>query len=241
MTVLVVTLTVVVALLAVLVAGLLRSHAEILRALHELGVGEEGATRKTSELRTADNIAAPRAESTPAYDLTGTKMDGSTRHISVLGTEHTTLLAFMTTGCATCQTFWKEFSQRTDLELPGVDTRLVIVTKGLDHESESRLAKLAPSHHTLVMTSLAWDEYKIPVSPYFILIDSGRIIGEGSAGSWKQVRSLLSQAYSDASIRTRKRRPGSEREKYADDELAQAGIDPGDPSLYPTSAPEQPK
>ena len=43
MSVLVVLLTAVVALLAVLVAGLLRSHAEILRALHDLGAGLDPA------------------------------------------------------------------------------------------------------------------------------------------------------------------------------------------------------
>ena len=39
MVALAVVLSVVVVLLAVLVAGLLRSHADILRALHDLGVG----------------------------------------------------------------------------------------------------------------------------------------------------------------------------------------------------------
>ena len=39
MVALAVVLTLVVLLMAVLVAGLLRSHADILRSLHELGVG----------------------------------------------------------------------------------------------------------------------------------------------------------------------------------------------------------
>ena len=238
-TALIVSLIVVVALLAILVAGLLRSHAEILRALHELGVGEgDRATRQSTELQTREGIAQPREEATPAFDITGTKPDGATRHVGVLGTDHTTLLAFMTTGCSTCQAFWKEFALRPELDLPGVDTRLVIVAKSLEHESESRLAKLTPRHHPVVMSSQAWDEYKIPVSPYFILVDSGKIVGEGSAGSWKQVRSLLTQAFNDATVQTRKRRPGPERERYADDELRAAGIEPGDPSLYPTEAPE---
>lgn len=238
MTALIVSLTIAVALLAILVAGLLRSHAEILRALHELGVGESGKATRSSGLKTREGIAEPRTENTPAFDISGTKPDGAARHVGVLGTEHTTLLAFMTTGCSTCQTFWKEFGERAELNLPGVDTRLIIVTKSLEHESESRLEKLAPRHHPVVMTSQAWDQYKIPVSPYFILVDSGRIVGEGSAGSWKQVQSLLTQAYRDSTIKTRTRRPGSDREKYADDELRAAGIEPGDPSLYPTDAPE---
>ncbi len=52
MTVLVAGLTVAVALLGLLVLGLLRSHAEILRQLHELGAGRED---------TAPGAAAPAA------------------------------------------------------------------------------------------------------------------------------------------------------------------------------------
>jgi hypothetical protein len=46
-------LSVVVLLLAVLVAGLLRSHADILKALHDLGVGvgEPGATDERGQGR----------------------------------------------------------------------------------------------------------------------------------------------------------------------------------------------
>lgn len=240
MTALIVILTVIVALLAVLVAGLLRSHAEILRALHELGVGEDGRASRTPALKTHDGVAEPRTTTTPAFDLTGTKTDGAAKHVGVIDTEHTTLLAFMTTGCSTCQIFWKEFGQQPNLDLPGFDTRLVIVTKGLDRESDSRLAKLAPRHHPLVMSTQAWDDYQIPVSPYFILVDgpSGKIVGEGSAGSWKQVRSLLKQAYADSTVRTRSRLSGADRELRADDELRAAGIEPGDASLYPTDAPE---
>ena len=56
MTVLIVVQGLVILLLAVLVVGLLRSHAEILRALHDLGVNlEDGAPQggtKTFDLRT---------------------------------------------------------------------------------------------------------------------------------------------------------------------------------------------
>ena len=45
MTAVVVTLAVVVALLVVLVAGLLRSHADILRTLHDAGLSHDGDSR----------------------------------------------------------------------------------------------------------------------------------------------------------------------------------------------------
>ena len=52
MTALVVALVLVVALLAVLVIGLLRSHSEILKALHDLGVNlEDGSPAPTRRER----------------------------------------------------------------------------------------------------------------------------------------------------------------------------------------------
>ena len=76
------------------------------------------------------------------------------------------------------------------------------------------------------MSTDAWLEYKVPQTPYFVYVDgpTGRIVGEGSAGTWDQVVSLWSQALADA----------GGGEARADKELQQAGIRPGHRSLYPT-------
>ena len=63
MTALVVALAVAVVLLAVLVAGLLRSHAEILRALHELGAGLELDRADGPVDVTIDGVRRPRRSS----------------------------------------------------------------------------------------------------------------------------------------------------------------------------------
>src|SRR6476646_10291791 len=74
MTALVVTLAVVVALLVVLVAGLLRSHAEILRTLHDAGLGHDpdagpaAAPRRRAGGAPAKPTAGPSPE---ASDLSG--------------------------------------------------------------------------------------------------------------------------------------------------------------------------
>ena len=47
-------------LLALLVVGLLRSHAEILRALHRLGVDVEGGGQIADELRVEPRVVRPR-------------------------------------------------------------------------------------------------------------------------------------------------------------------------------------
>ncbi len=248
MTALAVALVVMVALLGVLVAGLLRSHAEILRALHELGLREDGTFSADRDHLppTRPGVPQPRPSSTPGTDVTGVKPDGSPRQIAVVGVEHTTLLAFMSTGCSTCGTFWAELGRRRNLELPGHDTRLVIVTKGPEAESISRLTDLAPAQWPLVMSTSAWDRYEVPVSPYFIMVDgpSGSVVGEGSGTSWRQVQSLLTQALGDAKLyETPGRnspRDATAREESADAELRAAGIEPGDASLYPTAPPEAP-
>jgi hypothetical protein len=210
-------------LLGVLVVGLLRSHAEILRKLHELGAGvdPDGRAGVTSA------VPAPvRRTAATAFDVSGTTPADEAVRIGVVGARQSTLLAFLSSGCATCGGFWDTFAAATDrLAVPG-GARLVIITKGPEAESESRIRDLAPSAHPVVMSTEAWLEYKVPATPYFVYVDgpSGRILGEGSAQTWDQVTSLWSQALADA----------NGGEARADRELLQAGIRPGHRSLYPT-------
>lgn len=246
MTALVATLAVVVGLLAVLVVGILRSHAEILRALHELGLNDvldpdAPATSETTALRTRPGVSQPRVEgSTEASDLIGVTLDGGSAKVAVHAVQHTTLLAFLSSGCLTCAGFWEAFGEEDARRLPGADTRLVIITKSPDHESLSRVRELAPAGVATIMSTQAWDDYDVPVSPYFLLVDgpSGSVIGEGAAATWDQVSSLLHQAAADAGLDTSggstpaSRARGRSREGRTDDELAAAGIMPGDPSLY---------
>ena len=242
MTALVVALTGVVALLAILVAGLLRSHADILRALHALGITEEELNDHDhsdgASFRTRDGVPQPRGIEGAAHDIVGVTPAGGTARAAVVATRHTTLLAFLSSGCLTCRDFWDAFAKK--LDLPGTDTRLVIVTQGPESESASAVAGLAPKDVTVLMSSEAWTDYGIPVSPYFLLIDgpSGEIMGEGAASTWDSVVGLLEQALADTG-RTRSGRStpqararGAVREADTDDALAAAGIEPDDPRLY---------
>lgn len=243
MTALVIALGVVVGILAVLVAGLLRSHADILRALHALGITEEELGehdhRDGASFSTQPGVPTPRGIEGQAHDIAGVTPAGGTGRAAVVATRHTTLLAFLSSGCLTCRDFWDAFGARR-LDLPGTDTRLVIVTQGPEAESAAKVADLAPTDVTVLMSSEAWTDYGIPVSPYFLLIDgpSGDIIGEGAASTWESVRNLLDQALADTghdptgtkSARSRAR--GAVRQADTDAALASAGIEPGDPRLY---------
>jgi hypothetical protein len=225
MTVLVVLEGFVILVLAVLVVGLLRSHAEILRSLHDLGVGE-GSSRGTDETpRVRDDIAQPKAGSIEAVDIAGVRPGGGAGKVTLVGPT-STLLAFMSSGCSTCAGFWDAFS--TGIDLPDDSTRLIIVTRGPDRESESALTRLAPEHHQVLMSSQAWEDYDVPVSPYFVMVDGdGRVVGDGAAANWTQLANLMNEAVEDQ--RSSSRRARHDR---IDQELARAGIESDDPSLW---------
>ena len=247
MTVLVVALTVAVALLGLLVVGLLRSHAEILRQLHALGSGREdvdapaAAAADKAPFEVREGVVVPGdATGTPAHDLVGVSED-ETSLVSVVGVPHDTLIAFLSTGCSTCEGFWEVFAAPGGTGLPD-GTRLVVVTKGPDLESESVVRSLAPATVPLVMSTKAWEDYAVPGSPYFVLVSgrTGRVVGEGSASAWHQVVRLVGEAGTDLDLAARRaagedRGDGAHREERANRELLSAGIGPGHPSLFVTA------
>jgi hypothetical protein len=174
----------------------------------------------------------------------GSTPDGGTAVVRTVGVEQHTVIAFLSSGCSTCQTFWDDFAQPRAVRLPR-DTRLVVVTKGADEESPSEVDRLRPRGTEVIMSSEAWADHAVPGSPYVVVVDgpSGRITGEGTGMSWSQVARLLAQAtgdlayLSDTELRSHKPSSDAEREARADRELMSAGILPGDPSLYPGTTP----
>jgi hypothetical protein len=125
-----------------------------------------------------------------------------------------------------------------------------VVTKDSAFESPSRLQDLAPRDVTLVMSSAAWESYRVQGSPYFIYVDgsTGTVTGEGTASAWPQVISLIRDAFADAAMTAdgteaqavpgdpaRPAHRGADRARRAEAELLAAGIGPGHPSLYERS------
>ena len=191
MTVLVGVETVLLVLMSVLVAGLLRSHAEILRALHRLGVDLDGA--EPAHARTAARAPAAGGQ---AYDVAGETPDGVAVHVGVLGGRQSTLLAFLSSGCVTCEPLWDGL-RRGEPALPDL-ARVVAVTRGAGQESPARLRALAPDGVAVVMSDAAWDDYGVPGAPYFVYVDGTTVTGHGAARDWGQLASLLERAQADA-------------------------------------------
>ena len=118
----------------------------------------------------------------------------------VVGTSHTTLLAFLSSGCGTCADFWRAFGDGEGTRLPGRDTRLVIVTKSTQNESLSEVARLAPAGVTTLHVRRGLRRLPRPGQPLLHprRRSDGPVVGEGAAASWAQVANLLGQAAADA-------------------------------------------
>jgi hypothetical protein len=200
--------TVLLVLLVVLVAALLRSHAEILRRL-----GPAGAEPP----RLPDPPAGARRETT-APEIAGVTPTGDAIKLSLSG--GATLLAFLSSGCTSCSGFWATLGEH---RLPD-GLQPLIVTHGVDREQRSKLRSIAPAAVPVVMSSEAWNDYAVPGSPYFVLIEGGEIRGEGVATTWDALASLLGDAV--------------EEQRGVDERLAKAGIGPDHPSLYLSAAPD---
>jgi hypothetical protein len=228
---------VVLLLLGLLVAGLLRSHAEILRALHDLGASVEPGDRRTPIARTTSPttlVTSTTTSGSTAHDVVGVDLTGATASVSVVGTHHDTLLAFLSTGCSTCQPFWDAF--RDGVTLPAA-ARLVVVVQ--DEESEARLRTLAGPHLEVIASNAAWESYDVPGSPHFVYVDgpAGRVTGEGTGPDWPSVRALLTQAADDRAARAALAEGRTADVEWRDNptridaELLHAGIGTGHPSL----------
>jgi hypothetical protein len=233
MTVLVACETVLLALLVLLVAGLLRSHAEILRRLGPPSAeGEDSGSQGEQDPRLP--TPARRATTREGSEIVGVTLEREPVKIGFGDGYPPTLLAFLSSGCAVCESFWKDLREgNRPVELPA-EIRVVAVTKDPSHESPSRLRGLAPTGTPVVMSSAAWNDYAVPAAPYFIYLEGGSILGEGSANGWAQISSLVRDAVEDLDVA----RGGEARTRDIDRVLATAGIGPGHPSLYPGASPE---
>jgi hypothetical protein len=234
MTALVSVETVLLVLLVLLVAGLLRSHAEILRRLGPPGE-PDGTPQPAAGRALAAGIPQPapgrRGADEPAAAIAGTTLEDDAVTLDFAGGAGApTLLAFLSSGCSTCAGFWERLGER---RLPdGVET--VIVTHGPDRELPAKLRSIAPAGIPVVMSSDAWADYGVPGSPYFVLVH-GTVRGEGAATTWKGLASLVGDAIEEQRTLAR-RQPlagGPARARRIDDTFAAAGIGPDHPSLYP--------
>lgn len=228
----VIALAVVVALLGILVLGLLRSHADILRRLESIGAGLDGGGVHDH----SSQITLTRREPGPAQSrqVTGITPDGEPVVLSLGVGSDPTLVAFLSTTCSTCTPFW-EGLQSSSMHFGGHRHRVVIVTLGESEESPTRAQSMAKPEVDVVMSSSTWSEFEVPGAPYFALIEpeTGRVVGEGSAMTFESLEEFLSDATNDQKWDLETSQRYESEESRIDADLRRAGILPGDPRLYP--------
>jgi hypothetical protein len=232
MTVVVAVLGAVLAVTLLLVIALLRSHAEILRRLAAIEWALDALPRADADpLRSADS-PRPDGAGGVATDISGQTLAGDPVRLSLGSGAPATLLAFMGTGCQACVPLWEGLHGNTVSTPAGA--RLVVVTKGPERERLARLLELAPAEAEVVMSTEAWSDFGVQSTPHFVLVRGGQITGRGSATSWEQITAFLDDADDDDRIHRSRALGTSARAERAERALADAGIGPEHPSLYPS-------
>jgi len=224
----VIALAVVVALLGILVVGLLRSHADILRRLESLGAGLGTGHDQSSQITLTRRDTATVVE----RSVTGLTPDGEPIVVSLGSGTDPTLIAFLSTTCSTCTPFW-EGLESSMMYFGGHRHRVLVVTLGESEESPTRAQSLAKPGVDVVMSSSAWSDFEVPGAPYFALVEAGthRVVGEGSAMTFESLEEFLSDATNDQKWDLQTSGYRSEEDRI-DADLRRAGILPGDPRLY---------
>jgi len=222
--------------LTLVVIALVHSYAGL--AARVEATATASATDERDERGAPAEAARGALASTVVGDLSGVTPDGEQVLLAISSARHDTLLAFLSTSCASCGSLWDELGEARRAVLPP-DVRLVVVAKGADRESPALVADLAAGGRDVdvVMSSEAWVDFDVPGSPYFVLVGrgGGHVLGQGTARSWPQVMGLIDVASGDERLgaRTRKSRRDRRQELDVDRVLLDAGVLPGDPSLYP--------
>ena len=232
---LIATLGLIVLLLGLLVAGLLRSHAEILRKLDSLGAGVDvgGHPDQAAHQLT---LSPTRSVAGAAPDIAGVNPDGEPVVVSTTVGEDPLLIAFLSTTCSSCTMFWENLDQPTRT-FGSRRHRVLISTLGESEESPTRAQALTSGDADVVMSSQAWADYEVPGAPYFVVVDPRQgVIGQGSASTFEALQQFLVDSTNDRRWDRQRgqKSPGfSESERQVDEELRNAGIEPGDQRLYP--------
>ena len=162
----------------------------------------------------------------------------------VVGVPRDTVLLFLSSGCSGCAVFFADLAARSVALPPSV--RRARRRPRRERGVVSLLRELCPPGVDLVLSGQAWDDYRVPGSPYVMVVDGrrGRVVGEGTGSSLRQVAALIRQAVGDGAAGVSlprmagKPRADVERESDVDAALLAAGITPGHPEPVREPAPD---
>ena len=138
-------------------------------------------------IRTVDGVPEPAgASGRRAHDLVGVTPTGATRTVAVTSTDQR--------HAARLPHHRMRHLRRI---LVGVRRRRAAATRhpsggghqGSGDREPGRRRRPGAPHLLTISSTEAWDDYSVPVAPYFALVDGRRgvVVGEGAANSWDRV------------------------------------------------------
>lgn len=164
-------------ILTLLVTGLLRTQARVVAALRQLAPphGDHGQHDSAAEV----GAVAP--------EVSGVDLEG--RAVRLPNGERR-VLAFLTSGCASCGWWWQQLSTAGSMVVPG----LVVVTPDPQTDAPEDIRALWRPGLAVVMSSDTWENYGVRSGSSFVVVGDGRIQAAGTAADWDGLVALLSAA-----------------------------------------------
>jgi hypothetical protein len=129
---------------------------------------------------------------TSPVDVAGVGPDGRPIRVAIVGSDEPVLLLFLSAACDGCRDLWEGTAELGRALPDGV--RVVIVTKGADHEKAEEIAALAPAGLTTVMSGPAWRDYRVAGPPFLVVTKGGHVVTEGVAWGVEETARATRQA-----------------------------------------------
>jgi hypothetical protein len=117
---------------------------------------------------------------TTPFDVSGVDPWGSPLALDIVGATAPVLLLFLSSTCGGCSDLW---SSQQDLRAAlATPVGLALVTRDPGPEDAAAITPLArPEVAPVVMSTQAYDDYRVAGPPFLVLVDARRVWTEGVA------------------------------------------------------------
>ncbi|MGH9094951.1 MAG: hypothetical protein ACRDXE_07310, partial [Acidimicrobiales bacterium] len=123
-----------------------------------------------------------------APDIVGESPRGDRLRLGV-GEAPRVVLVFLTSSCRSCEALWDALGGGRGRELPDRPV-VAVVTPSPSTENRQRVTELARKGAAVIMSSDGWQDYGVRGSSFVVVVDHGRISGEGPVESWDELVGL---------------------------------------------------
>jgi hypothetical protein len=116
---------------------------------------------------------------TSPADIEGVTPAGEPVRVNVIDSTDAVLLLFLSSSCLGCRDLWEGTAVLRQSLPPAL--RLILVTRGPDHEDAEAITALGPADTPTVMSSQAFGDYRVGGPPFFAVVSDGGVRTEGVA------------------------------------------------------------